>query len=137
MEVALIVHLANWIVVLGQNGVTTQIKAQKTYNFDAVLQPETSQQEVFDEGVKPIVEHVLSGTSKIWTYLVLNSLQFDLVQMKCSNQNSIVERFHCQSVLSSIFVFFCAQFCVFKITDSATIPSNKYFTNFPLSQLAQ
>ena len=51
------------VLFLGQNGVTTQIKTQKTYNFDAVLQPETSQQEVFDEGVKPIVDHVLSGTS--------------------------------------------------------------------------
>ena len=44
---------------------TTECKSQKTYNFDAVLQPEVSQQEVFEESVKPIVEHVLGG--KWWS----------------------------------------------------------------------
>ena len=46
----------------GANGVTTQSKEQKCYNFDAVLQPEVTQAEVFEEGMRPIVEHVLKGS---------------------------------------------------------------------------
>ncbi|XP_063717870.1 kinesin-1 heavy chain-like [Symsagittifera roscoffensis] len=49
------------VIFKGENGVTTESHPKKCFNFDAVLQPEVTQKEVFDEGMKPIVEHVLKG----------------------------------------------------------------------------
>ena len=70
------------LIVTGENGVTTESAPNKCYNFDAVLQPEVTQAEVFDEGMKPIVEHVLKGTAKTFplsNYGPHNPLNYDVI----------------------------------------------------------
>ena len=49
------------LLCAGENGVTTEAHSKKCFNFDAVLQPEVTQEEVFEEGMRPIIEHVLKG----------------------------------------------------------------------------
>ncbi|XP_063723430.1 kinesin heavy chain-like [Symsagittifera roscoffensis] len=49
------------VIFKGENGVTTEAHSKKCFNFDAVLQPEVTQEEVFEEGMRPIIEHVLKG----------------------------------------------------------------------------
>ena len=60
----------------GENGVTTESHPKKCFNFDAVLQPEVTQKEVFDEGMKPIVEHVLKGQTWVGSFPLPPHLKF-------------------------------------------------------------